>query len=237
MKKLYLAAVILLGMTLMLSTGAFCQDDAGKQKADQLVNKINETSQQYTASADNFDCTVTIKVGDKTETLTLKVDDSLKVPKNMPPVEGMCTWKNITEYENNVMMKQDPNDQRVKWFIENMQTDRMNRILKELTESLKSDWEKNNPGQKGPDKLYFYVPGNNDSEKYAYIGNIINQLVIDLGMMELTPFSNVGWGEKFVTGDERLYKPDLNELCQAEGLVQYYSYVEPLLTDLPGASP
>lgn len=233
MKKLYLAIIILLGASLVLSGHGLCQDKpkTEKEKVDEFVNKIKETGQKYTTTVDNFNGSVVVMVGDKLEMVTLAPGESLKVPKGTPTEKGVVSWKSVTEYENKMMLQRNPLDQRVRWFVENIQTDRVNNVLNKLEQKLRGEWENKNPGKTGPKKLSFYMPGNNDTEKYAALGDIIDQTISYLGMDKIAPFTNIEWRAKFVTGNERLYKADLRELAQREDLIQYFTTIESLILD------
>jgi hypothetical protein len=231
MRKASLIISILLIALFVFGPAGLCQvnpkDD--KAKVDQFVDKLKETANKYTTTVDSFNGVVTVNAGGNTETIVLTPGESLKVPKDTPPEKGIVTWKSVTQYENDMMIGRDWNDRRVRWFVENIQTDRVNRILTGLKDRFKKEWENNNPGRKASDRLSFYMPGDNDTQRYASIGDIIDEIVDNFGMMKETPFTKISWKAKFITGNEQLYKADLRDLAQEEGLLPYYTTIESLI--------
>jgi len=80
------------------------------------------------------------------------------------------------------------------------------------------------------------MPGNTLVERTESYKKLIEDICLTMGMDALTQFTNVPWYAKLVTGNWRLYLPDLRELCQKEGLIKFFTSIQSLLSQSSGST-
>ena len=104
--------------------------------------RIGKAEKNYASSVDNFNGEIEIIVDEfgapVTEKILLLPDKDIKVPviKGEPPREEL-TWKDVAQYENQLAKDPDP---YVRWYVENVWIDRINKVLALLEEKLKEKY-------------------------------------------------------------------------------------------------